>query len=187
MEEPKTKALLAGQANRMRGLFGAGAAGWMMGHDEVRVMGWRGACEGTHRTPGESLAANVRECVRLLGDAPVYAWSDMFDPFHNAVRGPYYLVNGSLEGAWEGLSASVVIVNWNHGHREESARFFAGRGHGQAAAAYCGDASLGETRDWIAAAKGQPSVIGFMCASWRNDYSKPERFASLARTPRGRS
>ena len=53
----------------------------------------------------------------------------MFDPNHNAVKGPYYLVDGSLLGSWEGLDRDVVVVPWHYEKRAESLRFFAARGH----------------------------------------------------------
>jgi hypothetical protein len=103
----------------------------------------------------------------------------MFDPFHNAVEGPYYLVNGPWTGSWEGLGKDVVIMNWNHGQRDKSLKFFADRGHRQIVATYYDDESMRQTRDWLATAKGQPSVIGYMYTTWRGDYSKMEEFAKL--------
>ena len=52
----------------------------------------------------------------------------MFDPYHNAVEGPYYLVNGPWTGSWEGLDKDVMVVNWNYGKRDQSLKFFADRG-----------------------------------------------------------
>ena len=68
----------------------------------------------------------MRETTGRPGRAAV--WNDMFDPFHNAVKGPYYLVNGPWSGSWEGLSKDVLVMNWNHGKRDQSLKFFADRG-----------------------------------------------------------
>jgi hypothetical protein len=103
----------------------------------------------------------------------------MFDPFHNAVKGPYYLVNGPWTGSWEGLPKDVVIMNWNHGERDKSLKFFADRGHRQIVATYYDDESMKQTRDWLASASGQGSVIGYMYTTWRGDYAKMEDFAKL--------
>ncbi len=51
----------------------------------------------------------------------------MFDPHHNAKAPPFYLVRGTLEGSWEGLSRETVVINWNQ-RNAKSAKFFAGPG-----------------------------------------------------------
>ncbi len=48
----------------------------------------------------------------------------------------YYFVNGTLEGAWEGLDRSVIIANWNAGKAKASLDFFAKRGHKRILAGY---------------------------------------------------
>lgn len=183
--EPRAEALLQDQARRVHALFGA--AGYMMSHDEIRVLGWSEAFRRTGLTPGELIARNARFCRGVLRDlapgAAVHVWSDMFDPSHNAVEGPYYLVNGTLAGAWEGLDPGVVVVNWNHGRRDESLRFFAARGHRQVIAAYY-DNPLRELDDWLESAKGVPDVVGWMYTTWRGDYSKLESFAGRVRAAR---
>ena len=101
----------------------------------------------------------------------------MFDPHHNAVDN-YYLVNGSLAGAWEGLAGDVVVVNWNFGKREESLRFFSRRGHRQVIAGYY-DGPPDQIRDWLDAARGVPGVVGVLYTTWRQDYSQLEAFARI--------
>ena len=70
--------------------------------------------------PGDLLAENVRKCAALVRQEdpgkPIYVWSDMFDPHHNAAKtGRYYLVKGDgpWYGSWKGLDKDVMIVNWN--------------------------------------------------------------------------
>jgi hypothetical protein len=180
--EPKTDELLADQAGRMKQAFGGAAGGWMMSHDEFRTLGWCKACADSHRTPGQLLAANAKRCAALLRPATVYVWNDMFDPHHNAVPGPYYLVNGPWTGSWEGLDKDVVIMNWNHGERDKSLKFFADRGHRQVIATYYDDADLIQTKDWLKTTAQTPAgVVGYMYTTWRNDYSKVEEFAKLCR------
>ena len=170
-----TFALLADQAKRMTALWGTDA--YMMSHDEIRTAGWDAACAHTKLPPGKVLADNVRRCVGLLKPRRTYVWNDMFDPHHNAVKGPYYLVNGDLTGSWEGLGPETVIMNWNEGKRVESLKFFADRGHRQVIATYYDDPSLESTKRWLAAAKGHPSVDGFMYTTWTNNYDHIEKFA----------
>jgi hypothetical protein len=126
------------------------------------------------------LAANAKMCVGLLRPSTVYVWNDMFDPYHNAVPGPYYLVNGPWTGSWEGLDKDVVIMNWNHGKRDQSLKFFADRGHKQVIATYYDDPDLRQTKDWLKTTAQTPAgVVGYMYTTWRGDYSKMEAFAKL--------
>ena len=121
------------------------------------------------------LAENVRQCRELLKGQRAYVWNDMFDPFHNAVEGPYYLVNGPWTGSWEGLAKDVVIVNWNYGKRDQSLKFFADRGHKQVIAGYYDGGQ--DTRKWLESADKVLGVVGIMYTTWRHDYSQMEAFA----------
>ena len=177
--EPKTLELLADQAKRVTAAWGAAA--YMMSHDEVRTLNHDVSCRSRGLTPGQILADNVRHCAGLLKPHRTYVWNDMFDPHHNAVPGPYYLVDGPFTGAWEGLDPDVVIMNWNEGKGSESLAFFAGRGHKQVIAAYYDDRSLASTKRWLETAKGKPGVEGFMYTTWKRDYEKMEAFAELCR------
>ncbi|MBN1419678.1 MAG: hypothetical protein JXP34_12945 [Planctomycetes bacterium] len=175
--EPRVRELLADQAKRMRAAFGA--RGYMMSFDEIRCLGWDASCEAQKLSPGALLARTAKECAGLLEGATAYVWSDMFDPHHNA-KADYYLVRGDLSGSWEGLSKDVVIVNWNFGHRDESLRFFAGRGHRQVIAGYY-DGDPEEARKWIASARGVDGIAGIMYTTWRDQYDDLEAFARICR------
>jgi hypothetical protein len=177
ISEPKTKALLADQARRMKELWGAPL--YMMSHDEFRTCNWDESCESQNKTPGQLLAENVRECTKLLRPQKAAVWNDMFDPFHNAVKGPYYLVNGPYTDSWEGLDKDVLIVNWNHGKRDDSLKFFADRGNPQLIAGYY-DADLKDFAQWMESASKVKGVVGYMYTTWRGDYSKIEAFAKMA-------
>jgi hypothetical protein len=102
------------------------------------------------------------------------AWSDMFDPNHNAVDN-YYLVNGPLTGSWDGLPARVTIANWNGGKAASSLQWFDKRGHQQIIAGYY-DGGLQNFRRWDAAAKDVPSVVGFMYTTWQHRYDDLEAY-----------
>jgi hypothetical protein len=176
--EPRTAELLRDQIRRMHELWGAKR--YMMSHDEVRVLGHCAACRERNMTPGQILAANVRECIAIARDvapeATLYVWNDMFDPHHNAVEGPYYLVNGSLTGSWEGLDENVVIVAWYFEQRENSLRFFSDRGHRYLIAGYY-DGPVRQARDWLDTAHDVPGYEGIMYTTWRSDYDDLEAFA----------
>jgi hypothetical protein len=100
----------------------------------------------------------------------------VFDPFANS-QPSYYLVNGSLEGSWEGLDPSVIIANWNGRKPKQSLEFFAKRRHKQVIAGYYDDDDNFLT--WDAASKGVPGVIGFMYTTWQNRYDDLERYGRL--------
>lgn len=179
LTEPKVYDLLRDQARRIEELFRPRTV--FMQHDELRVANWCLACKAKHATAGQLLAENARRCTAILKEtsprAEVVVWNDMFDPTHNAVKGPYYLVEGSLEGSWEGLDRSVVIANWNAGKAKESLEFFARRGHAQVLAGYYdGDDNFAA---WDAARKGVAGVKGFMYTTWAARFGDLERYGKL--------
>ena len=182
ISEPQTLELLREQARHMVRIWGAKS--YWMSHDEIRVLGWSESFRNKGLTPGQLLAENARACVGFIREfdpkAEIHVWNDMFDPHHNAVKGPYYLVNGSYEGSWEGLDPQVIIGNWHHGKRDANLPFFANRGHRQVIAAYY-DGPLDHTRQWLASAAKVKGVQGIMYTTWRNDYSKLEEFAEVVK------
>lgn len=177
--EPKTVELLRDQARRMHAAWSA--KGYMMSHDEIRVLNWCAACRARNLDAGAILADNVRSCIETLREVNpggrIYLWNDMFDPHHNA-HGDYYLVRGSFAGSWEGLDKDVIIMQWNFGKRAESLRWFAERGNPQVIAGYY-DAAPEQIRDWLGTAKNVSGVRGVMYTTWQNNYADLERFAEL--------
>lgn len=176
-EQPRMNDLLADEARRVREMFPA--AGYMMSHDEYRTLGWCGACDKSGKSPGQLIAENARYCAGLLKPATAYVWNDMFDPHHNAVGEPYYLVKGSWAGAWDGLDKDVVVVNWNYGKRDASLKFFADRGHRQVIAGFY--ESLDRTPKWLESASKVKGVVGVMYTTWVQDFTKIEAFAEQCR------
>jgi hypothetical protein len=137
LTEPAVYDLLRDQARRVNELLHPRT--FFFSHDEIRVANWCQACQATGKTPGELLADNVRRCTEIIKEfspqARVVVWSDMFDPYHNAVD-HYYLVHGTLKGSWKGLQPEVVIANWNSGKAAQSLRWFADQKHQQVIAGY---------------------------------------------------
>ncbi len=177
LSDPETKKLLADNAKRVTDLFQP--AGVMMGHDEIRTLNNDEACRSRQLDAGKILADNTAYCVDLLKGRQVYAWSDMYDPHHNAVD-LYYLVHGDLAGSWEGLSKDVTVLNWNSPKRDESLKFFADRGHQQIIAGYY-DAPVERVRDWMKSAAKVKGVVGYMYTTWENNYTDLEAFAKIVR------
>lgn len=160
--------------------------GYMLSHDEIRVGGWDPACTEFARSPGEALAKNVRKCTQILKandpGKPVYVWSDMFDPFHNAQsKGYYYLVKGEAPwtGSWKGLDRDTIVVNWNMSDnvRHKSLDFFAGRGHKQILAGFYDGGGV-DMLTWIKEAK---SPLGVMYTTWQGDFSALREFSKAWR------
>lgn len=179
------ESLLDQQIERMTKLFPN--SDFMMSHDEYRVMGWTPATAkglAPDATPGQVLTHNVRHCSeKLFARNPkpsVAVWSDMFDPYHNAVD-KYYLVNGSLSGSQ--VPESVRIVNWNFGKREESLKHFSKRGHEQILAGYY-DSDPKQIKEWLDTVASQkiPGVQGVMYTTWKRNYSDLEKFAELVKS-----
>ena len=186
--EAKTLELLRDQAKRMHAAWGA--KGYMMSHDEIRVLNWCDACQRRHLDAGALLADNVKMCIQILRDPAVagpavrlYVWSDMFDPHHNAHK-DYYQVRGDLTGSWEGLDKEVIVVNWNFGKRNESLKWFADRGHRQLIAGYY-DGPMGHIREWLTAARDVDGVIGVMFTTWQNRYDQIEEFERILEEAKG--
>lgn len=182
--EPRTLELLRDQAKRMHEAWSA--RGYMMSHDEIRILNWCEACQRRQLSAGALLADHVRACIRVLREVNpegrIYVWSDMFDPHHNA-HDNYYLVRGDLAGSWEGLDPGVIIVPWYFEKRRESLAWFAGRGHHQVIAGYY-DAEPARVADWLSAAASFTGVEGVMYTTWQNRY---EDLAPFARSARGQS
>ena len=104
LSEPKAYELLRDPGRKVNDLFNPKTI--FMSHDEIRVVE---LVQGLPRSQAHARRAprRQREAVRRDPEggqprAEMIVWSDMFDPNHNAVK-EYYLVNGTLEGSWEGL------------------------------------------------------------------------------------
>ena len=179
--EPAFSALLERQATDMAKLWHANY--WMMSHDEWRLMGWDQSFARLGQTPGQVASANVRFCTKLLRErmpqARIMVWSDMFDPYHNAVDN-YYLVNGSLRQSWAGLQKEVAIVNWNFDKRVSSLSFFANRGHKQIIAGYY-DEGPEQIKRWLDSVQENniPGVVGVMYTTWQRNFTDLEAFAKI--------
>ncbi len=177
--EPATTNLLWDQARRVHAAFQA--SGYMMSHDEIRVMNWCPGCQQRHLDAGAMLADNVRTCIDILRQVNpgghIYVWSDMFDPFHNA-QANYYLVRGDLRNSWLGLDPQVTILPWNIATRTNTLQFFSGRGHQQVLAGYY-DSGPDQIATWLNATPGIPGVLGVMYTTWAGQYADLSSFGDV--------
>ncbi|MGD1047439.1 MAG: hypothetical protein ABR899_01650 [Candidatus Krumholzibacteriaceae bacterium] len=179
LNDPKIFELCAGQIRSV--VETLSPDGFFIACDEIRCAGWEPSQERDFHGSGALLAFNIKRCYEIAsregGGKPVYVWSDMFDPYHNA-RKDYYLVNGSLEKSWEGLDPNVVVMKWWASDKAaQSLSFFSERGNRlMIAAFYDGDVDKDHAL-WMNAASGTPGIDGVMYTTWSNDYSKLEEFA----------
>ena len=156
---------------------------YMLSHDEIRIGNWGHAIHGEARTAGKALADNMQQTVKLVRainhNARLCTWNDMFDPHHNAVDGPYYLVNGSWKGSWEGLEPGMTILNWNSEKADESLAFFEKLGCPQILAGYY-DGDPKSIVPWLKKAKDFKTLRGIMYTTWVNKYDDMDAFARAA-------
>jgi len=182
LADPEVFKVLEDQVRRVEKLFAPKT--YFMSHDEIRVANWCDSCRRDGRSAGMLLAENVRQCVATIRkvnpQSKLCVWSDMFDPYHNAISGDFYLVNGDLTGSWEGLPKDVLIVNWNSGKPTQSLPFFTNRGHSQVLAGFY-DADAAAIKSWLSTGRDtKSSVTGAMYTTWQGNFTQLEAFAKHA-------
>ena len=183
MSDPKVYDIIDWQIQQVKKAMSP--SGYFMSHDEIRQQGSDFACRQSKLTPGRILADNVKRCTEIIRkhekDKPIFVWSDMFDPTHNAKKaGRYYLVEGDgpWYESWKGLPRDVIVVTWqsNPKTRGESLKHFADLGNRQILAGYY-DHDVTAITGWLADAAKVKGVEGVMYTTWRHDYSDLEKFA----------
>ena len=158
---------------------------YFMMHDEIRVMNWDEGDRSRGLTPAQILADNVQKCVDIIQrthpGAKMWVWSDMFDEFHNAVAGNYYLVNGDLRGSADLIPDSIGIVNWNgrDGIVQNSLSFFSSKGFRQISAPYY-DRDENQIRRWKEWTREVPDFHGMMYTTWQRKYTHLPAFGYYA-------
>jgi len=159
-------------------------AAFFMDFDEIRVANWCALCQSRHLTPGELFADATRRAVKIIRDlrpdAPIWVWSDMYDPMVNGVD-DYYFCNGPMTGAWKGLEPRIGIINWAGELLGANSPFFADRGHKQILSGYYdGDEDGTTITQWIDKTKGVPGVVGAMYTTWQDKYDAMDVWAKKA-------
>ncbi len=163
----------------------------LLGYDEMRQMNSCASCRAKQMTAGALLAWNVQKTAdiykALMPGAPLYIWSDMFDPYHNAKK-QYFYVYGDLAGSWKGLPPQIGVLNWNHAHLRQSLAWFAGADarqpvpHKQILAGYYDTGKGSSAADDLNVADGIPGLQGIMYVTWVDDYTQLDSFARSARS-----
>jgi hypothetical protein len=164
---------------------------FLLAYDEMRHMNSCAICKAKNLTPGQLLASHVTNTYNLFHSlapsASYYIWSDMFDPYHNAVNN-YYFVEGDIAGSWTGVPSNVTIMNWNIWNLTNSLTWFSGRNSQQPTsfkqviAGYydSGDGAAAATLE-LQQAAAIPGVTGLMYTTWLSDYSQLQQFAAAAK------
>ncbi len=160
---------------------------YFMQHDEIRVMNWDFGDQSRNMTPAEILADNVNKCEDIIKrsapDADIWVWSDMFDEYHNAKAGDYYLVNGDLRGSADLIPKSTGIVNWNGREYDSiiynSLDFFADKGFRQISAPYY-DNDENQIRQWKQWTRDVKDFRGMLYTTWQRRFDHLEPFAEYS-------
>jgi hypothetical protein len=192
--EAEVATWLTKHAQILSQIFPAGS-GYFMSHDEMRQIQACPLCSPA-MTTAPLLSYNIQNSYKLLQavspGAPAYIWSDMIDPYHNAVAN-YYQVDGTLVGSWQGVPGNIIIMNWNLGKLAQSTTFFAGKDpayqasggnvfHNQIISGYY-DSGNGATsaQKELTGITGVPGVLGFMYTTWKDDYTQLQQYADTVR------
>jgi hypothetical protein len=188
MSEPEVYGIWRGIAARMQTALQPRR--WMLSVDEIRMGGTCDACKRRGLTMGEILGDAITRGVAMVREASpgaeVYAWSDMFDPNHNA-HGDYYLVEGDFAGSWDHIPRDLNIVCWYYDKRVASLDFFSSRGFRTLAGAYYDGDDLSNPRGWLEALRTTPGAQGIMYTTWQNKYGLLGAFGDLLTTGTGAS
>ena len=189
LTEPAVATWLTQNAQSIASVLPPGG-GYFMQYDEMWQMNSCAACKAKNLTAGQLLASQVGQAIQVYQSvspgAPLYVWSDMFDPYHNATPN-YGYVEGDLTGSWEGLPSSVTVMNWNLSNLTKSLTWFSGQNtsqpvpHPQIIAGYY-DSGNGTSaaQTELTQAAGIPGIQGLMYTTWNPDYSQMQNFATAA-------
>jgi hypothetical protein len=162
-------------------VYGAACQHWMCGYDELRMGGANKWYSDTGATPAQALGWSVNDFWDKIrtkhASADLLLWSDMFNPYQNAVD-KYYLWKGDLTNAHSYISHPFKVYNWTTTSLRDAANWFSARyinqiisinvrGTGQVGfESYT--ASMTTTHDVL---KGGPSLSGVGYTTWAYDYS----------------
>jgi len=153
---------------------------WLLSIDEVMNGGTCELCKVRHT----DMAHIFGECVTKMRNvikgvnprAEIFAWSDMFDPNHNA-RANVGSCKGTFDGVADLIPKDVGMMLWYGAKLDKSAPYFAERGHSFMGSICCDGNNCAEAvRMWKEKLTSYPELRGFMYTTWLKDYSKLDVF-----------
>ena len=155
---------------------------WFLSLDELRNGGTCPLCEARQTDMAHIFGEAVTKMHGIIKadnpDAQIYAWSDMFDPNHNA-KDRYLGCKGTFRGVWDLIPKDIVMVLWWRRMAEKSAAFFTERGFdimGSVCTDFTGEAAV---EKWKSMLGGIPQCRGFMYTTWSSDYGKLKKFGEI--------
>jgi hypothetical protein len=180
LTDPKSKELFRKQIISVKDFYKP--LGYYLNYDEIRAGNWGIDAKTTEgKLIADSISENIDMIHSISPKAKIFVWSDMFDPYHNSIDN-YYLVNGTVDGSYEGLNEDVIIINWNfQKDRKDTIQFFADRNNKMILAGFY-DTTPEMIEGWLADASEieNANIIGVMYTTWENDYDHLEEFARSA-------
>ena len=157
---------------------------WFLSVDEVRNGNTCPLCVARHT----DMAHIFGECVtkmhaiirKVRPDAVVYAWSDQFDPNHNA-RDNYCGCKGTFAGVWDLIPKDIVMSCWWRAKCDLTVPFFTRHGlRVQAAGYYDYDGpEADKDRPWVETLNRTPGATGFLYTTWQSKYDVLPAFGKL--------
>ena len=152
----------------------------LLNMDEIRMGGTCQACEGKEmgQLLGQCITREVEIVRRHIPGCQVYIWSDMLDPNHNA-HGNYYLVKGSFVDSWKYVPRDLRMAVWGGEVQEKSLKFFQDEGFEMLVACYYDADNLNDVKGWLAAARPNRKVQGFMYTPWQKKYQLLPAFGDM--------
>lgn len=157
---------------------------WFLSLDEVRNGGTCHLCAARKTDMAHIFADCIlrqHEIIRSVHPgAEIYAWSDMFDPYHNS-HDNYCGCKGTFAGVCDLIPRDVTMVLWHGGVLDKTIPFFTEHGLKVMGSVCCDGFSEDKTPDawrkWKKAINETPGSKGFMYTTWRGDFSRLEDFA----------
>ena len=180
MSDPKLYELFRKSAEALEELLHPDK--WFLSLDEVRNGGTCPLCAARRTDMAHILAGCVlkqHEIIRSVHPgAEIYAWSDMFDPFHNA-KDKVCGCKGTFVGIWDLIPRDVIMVLWHGGVLDKSVPFFTEHGFKVMGSVCCDSKKLDMVGKWKTAVESAPGSKGFMYTTWRRDFGQLDGFAEL--------
>lgn len=155
---------------------------WFLSMDEINNGGTCPLC-AARKTDMAHIVANCvlrqHEIIRSVRpDAKIYAWSDAFDPWHNA-KEQYGGCQGSFVGIWDLIPRDLSLVCWHFGIRDKDLPFFAARGLGIVAGAYYDAKDVSRDEKWVETLNRTKGATGLLYTTWEGRYGQLENFGNM--------
>lgn len=152
---------------------------WLLSLDEVMNGGTCELCASRKTDMAHifgDCVTRMRDTIRAVDpQAEIYAWADMFDPWHNA-KDKIGGCEGSFVGVADLIPEDVGMMFWHGGILEKSAPYFAARKHKFMGSICCDapdrDRMLKAVRNWKEKLSPYPELQGFMYTTWVDNYDR---------------